>query len=156
MDNIQELQLPDVKLTFEYQLPGKTVSDWWTDLSGKGYVGRSLKSMRQIGKNERGKFLVETKWKVMGMSMKMIEMFTLESRNRWIWEPHMMSIDIMDYFRLEENANGSRLHIISEFHPKGMMGRLSKIMFGRYLRRLMTEEWNAADRVFRNEVGLHD
>ena len=145
--------MPDVDLTFDYDLPLKTVYDWWTDLSGVGYVGKSLKSIRQIGKNEKGEILVETKWRVMGMNMKMIEQLTLDSTNHWVWKPHMIGIYVTDNFRLGENGSGSRLHITSEFHPRGMMGKVANSMFGGYLRRLMTDEWLSADRAFRKEVG---
>lgn len=144
--------MPDVVLTFDYDLPSKIIYDWWTDLSGRGYIGKSLKSLRPNGKNEENKILVETKWKVMGMNMKMVETLTLDSPNHWIWEPQMMGIYILDDFHLEENGNGSRLHINSEFHPRGMKGRLASMMFGNYIRRLMTEEWESADRAFRKEV----
>ncbi|MDH2900624.1 MAG: hypothetical protein PXY39_06600 [archaeon] len=144
--------MPDVDLTFGYDLPLKVVYDWWTDLSGIGYVGKSLKSLRQIGKNEEGKILVKTKWKVMGMNMRMVERLTLDSLNHWVWEPHMLGIYITDNFHLDENESGSRLHIISEFHPKGMRGKLARKMLGGYLRKLMTEEWMSADRAFRTET----
>jgi hypothetical protein len=143
--------MPDVVLTFDYDLPSRTVNVWWTDLSGKGYIGKSLKSLREVGK-ERNKVLVETKWKVMGFNMKMIETLTLDSPNHWIWEPHMMGIQIVDDFHLEENDGRSTLHINSEFHPKGMKGKLVRMMFGRYLRKLMVEEWEAADKAFRFEA----
>ncbi|MGI0081466.1 MAG: hypothetical protein ACRECH_17820, partial [Nitrososphaerales archaeon] len=123
-----------------------------TDLSGKGYIGKYLKSLRQIGKSEEGKILVETKWKIMGFNMKIVERVTLDSPNHWIWEPHMMGIYIADDFLLTDNVGGSRLSINSEFHPKGMKGRVARMMFGRYLRRLMIEEWESADKVFRTEA----
>ena len=145
--------MPDVALTFDYDFPSKMVYDWWTDLSGKGYIGKSLKSIRQIGKENR-KIRVETRWKVMGLTIKMIESLTMDSTKHWIWEPHMMGIHIVDDFKLDDIDGKSRLHIKSEFHPVGIKGKLARMMFGRYLRRLMTEEWISADRAFRDEARL--
>lgn len=64
----------------------------------------------------------------------------------------MLSIYVTDDLRLEEYASGSKLRITSEFHPRGMMGKLVSRMFGGYLRRLMVDEWESADRAFRSEV----
>ncbi len=47
-------------LNFEYNLPKKAVYDWWADLSGTGYVGKALKSIKPVGE-EGGKTWVETK-----------------------------------------------------------------------------------------------
>ncbi len=146
--------MPDVDLTYEYKLPGRQVYDWWTDVSGKGYVGKSLKEISLSGKEHgTGKSLVNTRWKIMGMNMKMMEKLTLEPPNHWIWEPHMMGIQIDDDFHLiEDNGKRVTLHIVSNMHPKGTMGKMAYLIIGWYLRRLMRNEWDAADRAFREEI----
>ena len=143
--------LPAVDLTFDYDLPARLVHDWWTDLSGTGYVGKSLKSIRTIGR-EDDKILVETKWKVMRRNMKLIERFTPESANHWTWEPTIMRIHITDDFKLEEKGGRATLRIVSDFEPQGIKGKLSAMMFGRYLRKMMRDEWYSADDALRREL----
>ena len=40
-----------LELRFEYGFPMKTIYDWWTNLSGEGYVGTSLKSTQLIARH---------------------------------------------------------------------------------------------------------
>ena len=114
-------------------------------------MGKSLKSIHPIGK-EDNKILVETKWKVMGLNMKLIERFTPETASHWIWEPHIMGIHITDDFRLEEKGGRTILRIVSEFEPRGVKGKLSAMMFGRYFRKMMRDEWYSADDALRREL----
>ncbi len=57
--------MPDIELNFEYDFSSDVIYNWWTDLSGKGYIGKSLKAIEPFGK-EGQKNLVKTIWKVMG------------------------------------------------------------------------------------------
>ncbi len=72
--------MPELHLSFEYDLPKKVIYDWWTDLSGTGYVGKSLKSLKPVGR-EGEKILVETKWKIIGMTMTLLERLSLHSED---------------------------------------------------------------------------
>lgn len=40
-----------MRLEFIYDFPPKAVHDWWTDLSGTGYVGVALKAVRPFGED---------------------------------------------------------------------------------------------------------
>lgn len=132
----------------------KVIHDWWTDLSGVGYVGVNLKSLQPMGK-EGEKTLVETKWKMMGMSMTLIEKLSLISEDHWVWEPKMMGIEIVDDFRLREVEGGKvRLTIESTMNPVGMKGRVIALMLGGNLEKMMINEWNSADKAFREEGKL--
>jgi hypothetical protein len=144
--------VPRLKLYYDYELPLKVIYDWWTDLSGTGYVGVRLKSVRPIGK-EGEKILVQTKWKMMGMNMTLVEKLSLISQDHWIWEPHVMGIDIVDDFRLRDAEGGEvRLTIESTMNPAGMKGKAMQLVMGRMLDKIMINEWDSADRVFREEV----
>ena len=114
--------MKELHLRFEYERPKKLVYDWWTDLSGKGYVGRALQSVRPIGK-EGEKLLVETKWRMMGMTMKLVETLALRSEDHWTWEPHPLGIFITDEFRLAEAEGRTTLEIDSTIVPRGMKAR---------------------------------
>ncbi len=132
----------------------KVIHDWWTDLSGTGYVGVNLKSLRPVGK-ETEKTLVETKWKMMGMNTTLVEKLSLISEDHWIWEPRIMGIEIIDDFRLREVERSKvRLTIESTMNPAGMKGKVMQLMLGGTLDKIMINEWNSADKAFREEVGL--
>jgi len=142
----------ELHLQFEYELPRKLVYDWWTDLSGTGYVGKALKSVKRIGK-EGEKILVETKWRIMGMTVTLVEKLTLHSEDRWTWEPHLMGIYITDEFRLAVDANGKTcLTIDSIISPRGMKGELLYFLLGRKLDTMMVSEWESASRAFVDEI----
>ncbi len=146
--------MPRLELHYDYELPTKVIHDWWTDLSGVGYVGVNLKSLRPVGK-EAEKTLVETKWKMMGMNMTLVEKLSLISEDRWVWEPRMMGIEIVDHFRLREVEGGKvRLTIESTMNSAGMKGKLMQRILGRTLEKIMINEWNSADKAFREEVRL--
>ncbi|MBI2127163.1 MAG: hypothetical protein HYU02_07625 [Thaumarchaeota archaeon] len=142
-----------IELEFEYDSSMQTVFDWWTDLSSKGYVGKSLKSIEPVGK-EGEKVLVRTKWVVMGFTMHLNEKLTLDPPNHWVWEPHIMGIDIIDDFRLEHKGEKLVLHIHSESKPRGMKGRLASLMLGWLLDRMMVNEWVSADQALRKETDV--
>jgi hypothetical protein len=147
--------LKELHLRFEYERPKKLVYDWWTDLSGTGYVGRALKSARPIGK-EGEKLLVETKWTMMGMTITLVEKLTLRSEDHWTWEPHLFGIYITDEFRLAEEADGrTTLKIDSTSVPLGMKGKVMHFMLGRNLDKMMVEEWESASRAFLEETATH-
>lgn len=142
----------ELHLQFEYKLPKKLVRDWWTDLSGTGYVGKALKSIRPIGK-EGEKILVETEWRIMGMTMTLVEKLTLHSDDHWTWEPHLLGIYITDEFRLAGDASGkTRLTIDSIISPQGMKGRLMYFLLGRKLDRMMINEWESASVALVEEI----
>ncbi len=144
--------MPELQLRFEYDLPPKVVHDWWTDLSGKGYIGKALKSARPIG-SDGAATLVETKWRLMGMTVTLIERLTLHSDDHWTWEPNLMGIYITDEFRLEKIATGkTQLAIDSNISPRGMKGKLMHLLLGAKLDRMMTDEWESASRAFIEEV----
>ncbi len=143
-----------LELHYNYELPVNVIHDWWTDLSGTGYVGVNLKSLRPVGK-EGEKTLVETKWNMMGINMTLVEKLSLISEDHWIWEPRIMGIEIIDDFRLREVEPGRiRLAIESTMNPAGMKGKVMQLMMGRTLDKIMVNEWNSADKAFREEVGL--
>lgn len=144
--------MAELHLEFEYDLPKKTVYDWWTDLSGEGYVGRALKSVKAVGKDGEG-ILVETKWKIMGATMTLREKLTLHSEDHWAWEPQPLGIYIRDEFRLTEVEEGRvRLTIDSYVTPRGIKGKLAHLFLGRKLEGMMVEEWSAASKAMVAEV----
>lgn len=144
--------MPELHLEFEYNLPMKVVHDWWTDLSGTGYVGKALKSIRSVGK-EGEKILVETRWRIMGMTMTLLERLSIHSEDHWIWEPRLLGIYIIDEFRLTETGEGRvRLTIDSKTTPRGMKGKIMHLFLGRKLDRMMIEEWESASRSLVEEV----
>jgi hypothetical protein len=114
---------------FEYELSKKTVYEWWTDLSGVDYVGKALKSVRVVRK-DGDQVLVETKWKIMGMTKSLLERLTLISENHWVWEPTNFGIEITDDFRLESLDGKIVLTIDSKMRPNGVKGRLARMMTG--------------------------
>ena len=136
-----------ISLAFEYDTSRKVVYDWWTDLSGVGYVGKALKSVKPVGK-EGDKILVETKWKIMGMRKTIVERLTLISNEHWVWQPTMFGIELTDDFRLESREGKTILTIDSHSRPNGPLGRLAIMMFGGALERTMVDEWKAANRAF--------
>ncbi|MCS4538735.1 MAG: hypothetical protein HYY67_07760 [Thaumarchaeota archaeon] len=143
--------MPKNELIFEYDYDIKTVYDWWTDLSGKGYVGESLKSIEPVGR-EGEKILVRTRWVIMGMTMILTEKLTLDPPHHWVWEPHMMGIRITDDFRLEEKGNKAILHIKYHLEAKGIKANITKLMFGWFIKRMMVSEWISADKAFKEEM----
>ncbi len=138
-------------LNFEYNLPKKEVYDWWTDLSGTGYVGRALKSIRPIGR-EGEKTLVETKWKIMGMTKRLVERLTLISEDHWIWQPTIFGIEITDEFRLSTRNETTVLTIESTSIPKGIKGQLANLMLGPMLDNMMVDEWKSASDILVREL----
>jgi hypothetical protein len=145
--------LSRIELRFEYDAPPKRVFDWWTDLSGVGYVGKRLRSIKVIGK-EGDKILVETKWNMMGMTKTMIERFSVRSPTHWVWEPRLFGISIVDDFELTESKNGKTMLVItSEAKALGPKGMVAQMMLGRYLDRIMVEEWESAYQAFKREAG---
>jgi hypothetical protein len=141
-----------LSLQYDYEFPKRVVYDWWTDLSGKGYVGKALRSIKPFG-TEDGMILVETKWKMMmGMTKTLIERLTLIAEDHWIWQPTIFGIEITDDFRLESQDGGTILKIESVMRPKGIKGRLASIMFGSMLEHMMVNEWNSASDALALEV----
>ncbi len=66
-----------------------------------------------------------------------------------------MGIEIVDDFRLREIEDGKvRLTIESTMKPAGMKGKVMQLMMGRILDKIMVNEWNSADKAFKEEVGL--
>ncbi len=47
--NSEVIALGIVELLFDYEFPKKVVYDWWTDLFGRGYIGKALKSLKPVG-----------------------------------------------------------------------------------------------------------
>ena len=133
-------------LQFNYESPKKTIYDWWTDLSGKGFVGDTMKSLKPAGK-EGEKILVETQWKMMGMERTMVEKLSLLSDDHWIWEPaQMLGIQVTDDFTLHElPGGGTQLEIRSEWIPKGLKGKFINFALGRMIARSFVKEWQAAN-----------
>jgi len=76
---------------FGYGFPKKTICNWRTDVSGQGYVGRSLKSAQLIAKHGE-KNVVKTQWEIMGKRMILMERLTLDPPDHWVWETHMLGI----------------------------------------------------------------
>jgi hypothetical protein len=144
-------KLSTLELHFEYKLPKKVVFDWWTDLSGEGYVGKALKSIKLIGR-EGEKMLVETRWSIMGRTVKLLEKFTVHSEEHWTWEPSIFGIAITDDFILKEEQGKTGLTIHSEIRPKGFKGKIAHIMLGWYLDRMMLDEWKSASEGFVSET----
>ena len=141
----------ELHIRFEYDLPKEVVRAWWTDLTGKGYVGKRLKSIKPIGKEE-DKTRVETKWSIMGMTMTLVEKLTLTSDYRWTWEPHLLGIHIRDDFRVDEATDGkTRLSIDSTIVPKGMRGKLMHLLVGGKLNEMMVDEWQSTSKAFLDE-----
>jgi hypothetical protein len=117
---------------------------------------KALKSIKPIGREDE-KILVETKWRIMGVSMTLVERLTLHSEDHWTWEPHLLGIDITDEFRLAAGANGkTRLTIDSIISPRGMKGRLMHFLLGRKLDSMMVNEWESADKAFVEELQRND
>jgi hypothetical protein len=144
--------MPELHLKFEYEFQGKVIHDWWTDLSGTGYVGKALKSIKPIG-NEGNATLVETKWRIMGMTITLVERLTLHSDTHWTWEPSLMGIYMTDEFRLEESKDSKTLLTIdSKIEPRGMKGKLMHFLLGARLERMMSAEWESASRAFVEEA----
>lgn len=50
------MKLPDVDPIFDYDLPAKVVRDWWTDLLGVDYIGKSLKFLRHLERATKERF----------------------------------------------------------------------------------------------------
>jgi hypothetical protein len=130
----------------------KTIYDWWTDLSGEGYVGRSLKSTQLIARHDE-KNVVRTRWEIMEKRIVLMERLTLDPPDHWVWESHMLGIDMVHDFRLKETEGGKiALTIRSDMIPEGSKGRIMKLIVGWFLRRMMVDEWESADRAFKLEI----
>lgn len=138
-------------LEFEYDLPLRAVYGWWTDLSGVGYVGRALKAIRPIRK-EGEVMLVETKWKIMGMTKTLVERLTLISEDHWVWQPTIFGIEITDDFRLVSRNGKTALLIDSKAKPTGTRARLAHLLLGPMLDKMMTNEWKAASEALVSEL----
>ena len=143
--------MPALHLRFEYDLPQKAVYEWWTDLSGTGYVGMALKSIKPIGK-EGEMILVKTSWRIMSMTKTLLERLTLISEDHWVWQPTIFGIEIIDDFRLVSVGGKTILTIDSDMRPKGLRGKLAQMMFGAMLERMMVNEWNSASEALVSEV----
>jgi len=144
--------LSEIHLHFEYDLPKTAVYDWWTDLSGTGYVGKALKSIKPVGKDGE-KILVETRWIIMGVTKKLLERLTLVSQDHWIWQPTIFGIEITDDFRLESEGTKTILRIDSKTRPKGIKGKLAQMILGGMLERMMVNEWSSASEALASEIG---
>lgn len=140
------------ELQFEYDYPIKVVYDWWTDLSGVGYVGKALKSIKPIGRDGE-KILVETKWRIMGRAMTLSEKLSLFPEDHWVWEPHILGIDIIDDFTLKRDNEKTVLTIRSKIYPRGFRGRIMNLIMGRMLKKMMIDEWKAASNAMLHEIG---
>lgn len=147
----QRLSLSELHLRFEYNVPQKRVFQWWTDLSGSGYVGKALKSINPVGR-EGESTLVETRWTILGMTKTLLERLTLLSEDQWVWQPTIFGIEITDTFRLTSADGKTTLTIDSESKPKGMRGKLAQAMFGRMLDKMMVIEWNSASDALASEM----
>lgn len=143
--------MPTIELRFEYGLPKTVVYEWWTDLSGVGYVGKALRSIKVVG-SEDGKTLVETEWKIMGRTIKLREKFRKHSEEHWVWEPSILGIEITDDFRISEEAGKTVLTIRSGTRPKGLKGKMAHLMLGWYLDRIMKDEWKSASQALVSEM----
>lgn len=141
-----------LELRFGYGFPMKTIYDWWTDLPREGYVGRSLKSTQLIARHDE-KNVVRTRWEIMGKRMILMERLTLDPPDHWVWEPHMLGIDMVHDFRLKETEGGKiALTIHSDMIPRGSKGRIMNLMVGWFLRKMMVDEWESADKAFKLEI----
>ena len=141
-----------MELQFEYAFPMKTIYDWWTDLSGEGYVGRSLKSTQLIASHDE-KSVVGTRWEVIGNRLTLMERLTLDPPDHWVWESHMFGVNMVHDFRLKETDGGKiTLTIRSDVIPRGCKGRIMNLMAGWFLRKMMIDEWESADKAFRLEI----
>jgi hypothetical protein len=146
------LRLSEIHLRFEYGLPKRAVYDWWTDLSGTGYVGNALKSIKAVGR-DGDKILVETRWVIMGRTKKLLERLTPISEDHWVWQPTIFGIEIMDDFRLQSRGGKTVLTIDSKATPRGMKGKLAQMVFGGMLDRMMVDEWKSASEALVSEMG---
>jgi hypothetical protein len=140
-----------LRLQFEYDLPAMLVHDWWTDLSGKGYVGKALRAIRPI-REDNGALQVETEWRVLGMTMTLVEKFTLISAEHWIWQPTIFGIAITDDFELSTRNGKTVLTIQSMAEPRGMKGWLAHLLLGPVLDRMMVDEWKSASEALVSET----
>jgi hypothetical protein len=130
----------------------KTIYDWWTDLSGQGYVGRSLKSAQLIAKHGE-KNVVKTQWEIMGKRMILMERLTLDPPGHWVWETHMLGIDMVHDFRLEEIRDGKIVMTIrSDTTRRSFKSGIINLMIGWFVRKMMIDEWECADKAFRLET----
>lgn len=143
-----------MRLEFEYDLPSKAVHEWWTDLSGKGYVGKALKAIKPLS-GEGNTRMIETKWRIMGMTMTLLEKLTLASEEHWIWQPTIFGIAITDDFRLSNRGGRTVLTILSTKEPRGMTGGLAQMMLGSFLDRMMASEWKSASAAMVSEMKPH-
>jgi len=141
-----------LELRFEYGFPMKTIYDWWTDLSGQGYVGRSLKSAQLIAKHGM-KNVVKTQWEIMGKRMILMERLTLDPPDHWVWETHMLGIDMVHDFRLEEIRDGRIVMTIrSDTTRRGFRNGIINLMIGWFVRKMVIDEWECTDKAFRLET----
>lgn len=138
-------------LEFESLFPPKAVHDWWTDLSGVGYVGRALLALRPTG-NESEAILVETRWKMMGMTKTLVERLTLVSEDHWTWRPTIFGIEITDDFRLSVRGGRTVLSIDSTARARGAKGRLTQTILGPVLDRMMMNEWDSANEAMKLDL----
>ncbi len=128
-----------MQLEFEYDLSSMAVHDWWTDLSGKGYVGKALRAIKPLDEEGNAR-MVETRWRIMAMTMTLLEKLTLASEEHWIWQPTILGIAITDDFRISNRDGRTVLTILSTKEPRGMTGRLAQMMLGSFLDRMMADE----------------
>ena len=100
----------DIDVSFLYEDDVRTLYEWWTDLSGEGYVGVALKGIELIGEDGE-KRLVRTRWTLMGFTTSLEEHLTVNPPDHWIWEPRMMGIHAAHNFRLKPKDGKILLHI---------------------------------------------
>lgn len=89
----------------------------------------------------------------MGRRMMLKEKLTLDPPDHWIWDPHMLGIDIVDDFGLQETEGGNvTLTVRSDMTPINFKGKFVNFVMGWLLRKMMVNEWQSADSAFRREA----
>lgn len=65
----------------------------------------------------------------------------------------MLGIDMACDFRVKETEGGkTALTIRSHLIPRGSKGRIMNLMVGWFLRKMMVDEWESADKAFKLEI----
>jgi hypothetical protein len=144
------LSLSRLESRFEYDLPKKAIYDWWTDVSGEGYIGKSLKSTQLIARHGESN-VIKTQWETVGKRMTLMERLTVDPPDHWFWESRMFGIDLVHDFRLEKSRDDKTVMTIRS-RPRCLKGRIINLMIGWLLGNMMVNEWESADKAFRLEV----
>ena len=85
-----------------------------------------------------------------------MERLTLDPPDHWVWETHMLGIDMIHDFRLKETEGDKVvLTIRSDMIPRGSKGRIMNLIVGWFLRKMMVDEWESADKAFKMEMMTH-